>query len=168
MVDAASVDVLVAVEVTDVAVDALAAAGLDALLPNAEVLPTRFTSGGGIWSRHDLEAREPSRLRGFGATPQATIEVPGHGPLLVGDFNATLDHRALRDVLDRGWVDAAAAHGAGLRPTFHGLPSGEPVPPVTLDHVLVDRQVRIEDVQTRSVAGTDHRLLLVRLRLPAG
>ncbi len=188
---AASALMLVAAEVTDVAVDALATAGLHTLLQNGEVLPSRYTSGGGIWSRHELRAREPSRRRGFGASPQVTIEVPAHGPLLVdavhplppisaaamdrgarrilvGDFNATLDHRALREVLDRGWVDAAAARGAGLHPTFHGLPMGEPVPPVTLDHVLVDQQVLVEDVRTRQVPGTDHRLVLVRLRLPAG
>ena len=45
--------------------------------------------------------------------------------LLIGDFNATLDNRALRDMLARGYVDAADATGTGLRPTF---PVGAPDP----------------------------------------
>lgn len=201
---AAPVDVFVALEVTDASVDALDDAGLGDVLPHAEVRPSRLTSGGAIWSRDELEAREPSPLRGFGATPRATIDVPGHGPvavdavhplppispdwtrawhrvlralpdpspddaprrILAGDFNATLDHRALRDVLDRGWIDAAAARGAGLRPTFNGRQTGEPVPPVTLDHVLVDNEVGVVDVTTQPIAGSDHHLLVVSLRLP--
>lgn len=165
-----------------------------------------MTSGGGIWSRHPLERREPSRLRGFGTTPRATIEVPGHGPLaidavhplppintewiwgwtqvlaalppptdgggprrlLAGDFNATLDHRALRALLEQGWIDAAAARGVGLAPTFRSQVPGEPVPPVTIDHVLVDDEVAVTDVSTRRVAGSDHQMLLVELQLPAG
>lgn len=185
---------------------ALVRAGLDDRLPHAEIRASRFTSGAGIWSRHPLQAREASRLRGFGATPRATVEVPDHGPLeidavhplppinaewtrswervlaalptpaddtgsrrlLAGDFNASIDHRRLRDLLDLGWVDAADARGAGLRPTFSGLGAGEPVPPVTLDHVLVDAAVGVEHVTTRAVPGSDHRMLIARLRLPAG
>lgn len=205
VVTGGSVDVFVALEVTEPGIDALEGAGLARALPHAEVRPSRLTSGGGIWSRHPLEPREPSRLRGFGATPRATIDVPGHGPLaidavhplppinaewtrawqwalealpppmegrsprrlLVGDFNATLDQHALRAVLDRGWIDAAAARGVGLTPTFSGLAAGEPVPPVTIDHVLVDDQVAVSAVTTRRIAGTDHRLLLVDVQLPA-
>ncbi len=37
---------------------------------------------------------------------------------LVGDFNATLDQAALRDVVARGYRDAADVAGKGLEPTF--------------------------------------------------
>lgn len=201
-----AIDVLVALEVTERSVDAFEQAGLGRRLPHASVLPSRLSSGGGIWSRHPLRPRKPSRQRGYGATPSATIEVPGHGPLdidavhplppinrawtrsweqtlrslppppaaagdgprrlLAGDFNATIDHRWFRALLDLGWVDAAAARGAGLRPTFSGLGAGEPVPPVTLDHVLVDADVLVEHVTTRLLPGSDHRMLIVRMRLP--
>lgn len=206
-VDGAGVDVLVVLELTGTSIEALAAAGLSARLPERVALPSRFTSGGGIWSRHPLTPREPSRSRGFGATPRATIEIPGHGPLdvdavhplppitrewtaawtrvlaglpapehaveesrrlLAGDFNATVDHGRFRALFDLGWVDAADARGAGLRPTFGGLGSGEPVPPVSLDHVLVDRAVAVEHVATRPLPGSDHRMLVARLRLPRG
>lgn len=102
----------------------------------------------------------------------AGLPAPGSGTepvtLLAGDLNATLDHRALRAVLARGWVDAADAVGAGLRPTFNALPFGEPVPPVTIDHVLVDGRVEVLDVTTAPLPGSDHHVLVARLRLPAG
>jgi len=84
--------------------------------------------------------------------------------ILAGDFNATLDHRALRGVLGRGYADAADRAGAGLRPTWpavrrHALP-------ITIDHVLVDRRVRVEAVHVAAVPGSDHRAVIVALRLP--
>lgn len=198
------VDLLVTLELTDAAIERLAAAGLDDLLPQTELQPSRFTSGGGIHSRFPLTAREPDAARGFGRTPRASIEVAGAGEvaldavhplppivpewtaqwrdalaalpdaapdqerrLLLGDFNATLDHAPLRDLLDRGWVDAADAVGAGLTPTFAALRYGEPVPPVTIDHVLVDRRTEVQAVRTVPLPGSDHRILVVDLRLPA-
>lgn len=94
----------------------------------------------------------------------------GEGPtrVLAGDFNATHDHRMFRALLRRGWVDAADAVGAGLRATFNGLGQGDPVPPVAIDHVLVDRRVAVEDVAVEPLPGSDHRQLVVSLRLPAG
>ncbi len=84
--------------------------------------------------------------------------------ILAGDFNATLDHAALRALLDAGYVDAAAQAGAGLVPTW---PAGAPVPPpVTIDHVLADRSCAIRDVEVFDVAGTDHRALLAAVTLP--
>lgn len=87
--------------------------------------------------------------------------------LLTGDFNATLDHPQLRSLLARGWHDAAAAVGRGLVPTFNALPYGEPVPPVTLDHVLVDPWTQVEAVDVLPLPGSDHRILVVDVRLPA-
>jgi len=92
---------------------------------------------------------------------------PGPGVLqvLAGDFNATPDHASFRRVLDRGWTDAARATGQGLRPTWS--PVRAPLPRLTLDHVLVDPRIGVASLQVRRVAGTDHRALVVELRLPA-
>jgi endonuclease/exonuclease/phosphatase family metal-dependent hydrolase len=79
-----------------------------------------------------------------------------------------MDHYWFRELLDSGWVDAADARGMGLRSTFGGPGAGAPVPPVTLDHVLVDTDVLVEHVSTRPLPGSDHLMLIVRLRLPAG
>lgn len=95
---------------------------------------------------------------------------PGDGlRLLVGDFNATLDHGALRRLLRRGYLDAADEVGAGLTPTW---PSGRATalaafdpPPVTIDHVLVERGVAVAAVRVHDVPGSDHRAVLADLRL---
>lgn len=95
-------------------------------------------------------------------------ELPAAGPsdkprMLVGDFNATLDHPDLRDVLDRGYDDAGERRGGGMTPTW---PAGIWPPPVTIDHVLVDSRCAVLDYQVFDLAGSDHRAVLVSLNLP--
>lgn len=89
----------------------------------------------------------------------------GRPNVLIGDFNATLDHRELRRVLDRGYTDAADATGDGLRPTF---PVVRSLPPITIDHVLVPDTIGVRRVTSYEVDGSDHRALIVALVLPAG
>jgi len=55
--------------------------------------------------------------------------------ILAGDFNATLDHAALRAVLARGYADAARETGRALLWTWRPLRLR--FPRLTLDHVLV-------------------------------
>ncbi|MFP5310147.1 MAG: endonuclease/exonuclease/phosphatase family protein [Actinomycetes bacterium] len=121
---------------------------------------------------HPLPPIDPGWTRDWRAAltalPAPAIGAADDVVLLAGDLNATHDHAPFRALLDAGWVDAADARGRGLVPTFHGLPWGEPVPPVALDHVLVDRRVAVEAVTTAPLPGSDHRILVVRLRLPAG
>ncbi|PZG20251.1 endonuclease/exonuclease/phosphatase family protein [Nonomuraea aridisoli] len=84
--------------------------------------------------------------------------------VLAGDFNASLDHRAFRDLLDRGYVDAARQVGKGLVPTW---PNFGPMRPfISIDHVLADRRVAVERVEVLDVPGTDHRGVFAALRLP--
>lgn len=95
--------------------------------------------------------------------PKATLD----GPLriLAGDFNATLDHAPLRALLATGYRDAAAATGAGLTGTW-GPYDGDRIPPVTIDHVLVDRRLGVRGVWVYRVPGSDHRAVLAELTLP--
>ena len=86
--------------------------------------------------------------------------------ILAGDFNATLDHRELRALLDRGYDDAADAAGAGLTWTWPAVNRRRGLP-ITIDHVLVDRRVRVERVTVVPIAHTDHRAVIAELRLPA-
>ena len=83
--------------------------------------------------------------------------------LLLGDFNGTLDNRAIRDILARGYVDAADATGSGLRPTF---PVGAPILPITIDHVLVPPAFGVHRVHVHEVRDSDHRALIAELVLP--
>lgn len=105
----------------------------------------------GYW-RDDLAAQPP-------ATPDGPLGI------LAGDFNATLDHAPLRALLATGYVDAADAAGAGLRGTW-GPYDGDPIPPVTIDHVLVDRRIAVRAVEVHPLARTDHRPVLATLTLP--
>jgi endonuclease/exonuclease/phosphatase (EEP) superfamily protein YafD len=86
--------------------------------------------------------------------------------VLAGDFNATPDHAAFRRLLRRGWVDAARVTGQALRPTWS--PIRLRVPRLTLDHVLVDPRIGVAAMDVVHVPGSDHRALVVDLRLPPG
>jgi len=88
---------------------------------------------------------------------------PGPLTLLIGDFNATLDHREFREVVDRGYVDAADATGGGLRPTW---PERLIRPGVTIDHVLADERAAIAAYDVHELPGSDHRAVSAVLRLP--
>ncbi|MDF5756983.1 endonuclease/exonuclease/phosphatase family protein [Spongiactinospora sp. TRM90649] len=99
---------------------------------------------------------------GLAALPSASPQVVR---VLAGDFNASLDHRALRDVLARGYLDAADQAGKGLTPTW---PANRDIPPmITIDHILADRSVTVRQVEILDVPGTDHRGVFADLRLPA-
>jgi endonuclease/exonuclease/phosphatase family metal-dependent hydrolase len=89
---------------------------------------------------------------------------PPSGPvqLLAGDFNSTLDHDALRELIGRGYRDAAEAAGAGLRGTWRGTRA----PPVTIDHVLVSERCAVLDVDVRELPNSDHRAVLATVGLP--
>jgi endonuclease/exonuclease/phosphatase family metal-dependent hydrolase len=87
--------------------------------------------------------------------------------ILLGDFNATLDHATLRELTASGYRDAAAAAGKGLAGTwgpYHGL---RRLPPVTIDHVLVDERIGVLDVRVHRVPRSDHRAVLAALTVPA-
>jgi hypothetical protein len=101
---------------------------------------------GGTWRwKRDLDGLPP-------ATPDGRLR------MLVGDFNATLDHRRLRKLVDTGYVDAADATGDGLRPTFRGM--------IQIDRVLVDRRAGIAAVAFHDLRGSDHDALTATVRLP--
>jgi endonuclease/exonuclease/phosphatase family metal-dependent hydrolase len=92
---------------------------------------------------------------------------PGPPQMLIGDFNATLDHAQLRDLLgDGGYVDAADATGKGYKTTW---PAGRRFPPeITIDHILLDPRMRADDVTVHVVPRSDHRALIATVRAPSG
>jgi endonuclease/exonuclease/phosphatase (EEP) superfamily protein YafD len=84
--------------------------------------------------------------------------------VLAGDFNATLDHAALRTVLRRGYVDAARVTGRALDWTWRPLRLR--FPRLSLDHVLVDPRIEVTAVELATVRGSDHRAVIADLALP--
>ncbi|MCF6509696.1 endonuclease/exonuclease/phosphatase family protein [Blastococcus sp. MG754426] len=109
----------------------------------------------------------PDAVRGWAEDLAA---LPGPEPavlrVLAGDFNATLDHAALRAVLRRGYLDAARAAGRGHLRTWSPLRC--PVPRLGLDHVLVDPRLAVAGCDVVPVAGSDHRSVVVDLVVPGG
>lgn len=85
--------------------------------------------------------------------------------VLLGDFNATLDHSRLREVLDRGYRDAADIAGKGLEPTWPNADHSVP-PVITIDHVLIDDRLGIVDYGVEDLPGSDHRPIHAELALP--
>ena len=197
----ADLDVLFVQELTIDAQTRLKQAGLEDLMPHAQVEhKDGGPRGAGIYSRFPLSEGTPLPLT-YAAQPTAVLELPdgqeaalicvhpraparsrggsvawrselgvlpspGKLPTLVaGDFNATVDHAAFRDVLRRGYVDAAIQTGNGLTRTW-GRPGNEPL--LTLDHVLASRGCAVLACSVHAVPGSDHRAVYAEIRLPAG
>jgi endonuclease/exonuclease/phosphatase (EEP) superfamily protein YafD len=190
------VDVLSVVELTPEIAEELDRAGLFELLPHQLFQPVEDGRGSGIAARHPLEPldlagpsllEQPSARIALGEAAVELVAVhpmpPTHdsanwkaemaglpaprpqGPIriLAGDFNGTLDHGTLRRLLRAGYRDAAAQRGAGLRRTW---PATAFPPPVTLDHVLVDRRAAIVDYRVFDVPNSDHKAVFAELALP--
>jgi len=91
------------------------------------------------------------------------------GPTVVaGDLNATMDHAPMRELVGRGFRDAATEARSRWQPTWPsaGVVSrfGVSVPPLlAIDHVLVDEVLRAVATRSYPVPGTDHRALVATL-----
>lgn len=198
------VDLLVVNEVTPPSLAALDEAGLDELLPHraGRPDPQRGTRGTMVFAREparvveqvdtelDSLVVEVGRLTVLAVHPlppldagtwlaehdrllEATRE---HRPdLVVGDFNATLDHAPMRAYDDLGYRDAVELTNGGFAPTWPtmrgpgliGL-AGVLGPVAQIDHVLVDEQWTVGDATTVDLAGTDHRYVVATVARRAG
>jgi endonuclease/exonuclease/phosphatase (EEP) superfamily protein YafD len=95
----------------------------------------------------------------------SAIELGDPPVIVAGDFNATLDHAALRGLLGHGLVDAASQSGGGLVPTWGIRPWGLRAL-LTIDHVLADPRCAVLGTSVHRLPGTDHRGVLASVRLP--
>lgn len=87
------------------------------------------------------------------------------GPVVVaGHFNATLDHKIMRQLQGDGFIDAAEASGAGISATW---PQGSrvPFPLFAIDHVMT-RETPLVPIRTQTgvVPNSDHRAVIVTYR----
>ncbi len=104
-------------------------------------------------------------LDGWARTTLTAVATCGTSSIVAGDFNATLDHPALRDL--GGCLDAGLATGtAGVATWPVGVPRWLGAP---IDHVLVDPTVWrvVGTAVLEPPAGTDHRGVEAVLR-PVG
>lgn len=127
-----------------------------------------------VMAVHNLPVpTSPSNVDGWGDSLGGLPGVSAAGPIqvLAGDFNATIDQSEFRDLLDRGYYDAAARMGDGLRPTWPAIRGSNRYLPVTIDHVLYDRdRAGVRDYDVLDLPGTDHRTVYAELvlRAPGG
>lgn len=105
----------------------------------------------------DVWRRELGALRDFatGHRSRSTI--------LAGDFNASQDHAAFRDILDTGLRDAARLAGADRTPSWPARTA--PTLGAQIDHVLLSPDFSAPTARFLDLADTDHRALLVEISL---
>jgi endonuclease/exonuclease/phosphatase (EEP) superfamily protein YafD len=116
----------------------------------------------------DIHPLTPGRT-GIDVWEDSLGDLPATGEgapwILVGDFNATLDHSRLREVLDRGYRDAGDVAGEGLVPTWPNRDHDLPLV-ITIDHILADARLGIVDYGVEDLPGSDHRSIHAELALP--
>ncbi|SNQ46141.1 conserved membrane hypothetical protein [Frankia canadensis] len=84
--------------------------------------------------------------------------------LMAGDFNATRDHRPLRQLVDAGMRDAHDVVGGGWDPTWNA--SGVIVPPVLrIDHVLASPAFAVTGFEVGREFGSDHLPVIADLAM---
>lgn len=194
---ARDVDVLVLQEVDPAALERLDGAGLGTALPERAGEPSPGASGTVVAAKDRItDVRQLDTAFGGWAMKVGDVELVAVHPrppvgdasgwaddhrvirreaydragpaLIVGDLNATTDHRVLRELDGRGWSDAATDAASGWQPTWPAdgevEVAGVPVPPlVAIDHVLTNGVLHAVETDTVAIDGTDHRALVAIL-----
>lgn len=85
--------------------------------------------------------------------------------VLMGDFNSTWDHASFRFLLGDRFVDTGEQNGSWFHMTypsnitlFGGRVKVSSL--VEIDHIVHDRSVVVGDLETVTIAGSDHKALL--------
>ncbi|MFJ1707536.1 endonuclease/exonuclease/phosphatase family protein [Kitasatospora sp. NPDC088346] len=96
---------------------------------------------------------------------EAAARADTRDSVLMGDFNATLDHAPMRALLDTGLTDTHAELGRGGSPTWPEHNADFPyLPPIIqIDHVLHGGALTGVDVSEHTVHGSDHRAVVAEL-----
>ncbi len=96
---------------------------------------------------------------------RAAVAGATRNAVLLGDFNASLDHAPMRDLLDTGLTDTHAELGRGAAPTWPESNADFPGlwPVIQLDHVLHGEVLRAVSVTEHTVRGADHRAVVAEL-----
>ncbi|AJT41143.1 endonuclease/exonuclease/phosphatase family protein [Psychromicrobium lacuslunae] len=85
--------------------------------------------------------------------------------ILLGDFNASLDHQEFRELLTKASLsDVASVNWKRIIPTF--TPLAGLIPIVTLDHLAISPGLTASDYTMQAVGGSDHSAVSARLSIP--
>jgi endonuclease/exonuclease/phosphatase (EEP) superfamily protein YafD len=90
----------------------------------------------------------------------------GDGPtVMVGDFNATLQHRSLARLVGTRWSDAGTVAFGGWRGTWPANRRWRPAM-FRIDHILVGPEITVRSGHAGQACGSDHRPVNAVLVLP--
>ncbi|WP_084464174.1 endonuclease/exonuclease/phosphatase family protein, partial [Microtetraspora fusca] len=106
------------------------------------------------------------RARCWAGSVRGLPAANGRLRVLAGDFNATLDHRVLRDLVATGYRDAADAAGHGLAMTWPYRDHPRWFPKAAIDHVLADSRIGVRGFATVDLPRSDHRAVVADLTIP--
>jgi endonuclease/exonuclease/phosphatase (EEP) superfamily protein YafD len=188
------VDLLVLEEVTPAVLADMDRAGLPELLPHrigaagtmargtmafsrtpltdAKRLPTALGSWSFAMGDLRVQAVHPTYpVDATGWTHEQAVIVravtDGQPDLVLGDFNATADHRSLRTLADRGYRDVGELANDGWHPTWPGGGTYDVVglPLAQIDHVLLGPRLAALGMATHAVPGSDHRAVVATVAL---
>jgi endonuclease/exonuclease/phosphatase (EEP) superfamily protein YafD len=88
---------------------------------------------------------------------------PAVPSIMMGDFNAGRDQQAFRALLGDRWRDAPEYAGSGFTPTWNWWSFLPPV--VSLDHILISRQLGATRTAVFRAPGSDHHGMIAWLVL---
>ena len=97
---------------------------------------------------------------GAGAPPSRGLPV-----VMIGDFNATRQHRSFDRLLKEGWSDAGTWRFGGWRGTWPAHWRWVPAL-FRIDHVLAGPGIAVCSARAGNASGSDHRPVSAVLRLP--
>ncbi len=86
--------------------------------------------------------------------------------VMVGDFNATRQHRSFDRLVATGWSDAGALCFGGWRGTWPANRWWRP-PLFRIDHILTGLGISVRTSRAGRARGSDHRPVTAELTLPA-
>jgi endonuclease/exonuclease/phosphatase (EEP) superfamily protein YafD len=193
----ADADLLVVQEITPGEVETLESGGLADVWPYRAGEPREGLYGTMVFSRFELgratrvdtemdswevvvttpetdlrllavHAWPPTRAALWRADHLAILAAAQEVDLIVGDFNATPDHRPMRALDDAGFRSAAELANEGWQPTWSTNASylGVGLPPtVQIDHVLISDRLAALSTRAFDLDGSDHRAVVAQIAL---
>jgi endonuclease/exonuclease/phosphatase family metal-dependent hydrolase len=84
---------------------------------------------------------------------------------MMGDFNATLQHRSFARLVGTRWSDAGTLAFGGWRGTWPANRWWRPAM-LRIDHILVGPEISVRSGRAGRACGSDHRPVSAVLRLP--
>jgi endonuclease/exonuclease/phosphatase (EEP) superfamily protein YafD len=107
-----------------------------------------------------------SNIRSWRAQLADVSARAGHGPtVMMGDFNATLQHRSFARLVGTRWSDAGTVAFGGWRGTWPANRWWRPAL-LRIDHILVGPEISVRSGRAGRACGSDHRPVSAVLSLP--